>query len=611
MFRGWSLADLHRFNELETDSETPEGEELPEDLTELSDERLEQIEADAVEEFDSLRQGDALTADTLARAGELRAIIAKVRAETDRRTAQAAEDKASFDEMVTEVFGSDEEGDGGGDEDAGDDETGEETEEPEEVAEPEAVAASARKLKLPASARRGRKLNVPMKKMAAETPAVRQPLGADYVITAAADIQGIVPGTQFETLHDVGNAFYRKARIMGVTHGNPSWTPIGTVQNQFDIMLREKQSDRDKMEIIRDLISSGKTSQGMESLVAAGGWCAPSETRYSFYNITCEDGMIDVPTFGVERGGIRWPISLSLADILELAPPGGTAVGPDRVSAADTVPFLWTETSDILAVTGGAEKLCLRAECPTFDERRLECYGVCITAGNLTDAAFPELTADTIAKVMSAHYHIMNTRFISQMVALSTAVTISVTGTEGVQAVIAPLLGAVELQAIDYRLKHGMCDNDVLEVVLPSWGRGPIRSDLAKRNGMAEFDVSDEMIDSWFDRRGVRVQWVKDWQQGSAGLLGQATPATAWPDQIQFMIYAAGTFGKGNGFDLTLGLTRDSVLNSTNDHTAVWTEECHLIAMFGHESRVVTVDICPSGLTGGVILGADCGAYGP
>jgi hypothetical protein len=40
------------------------------------------------------------------------------------------------------------------------------------------------------------------------------------------------------------------------------------------------------------------------------------------------------------------------------------------------------------------------------------------------------------------------------------------------------------------------------------------------------------------------------------------------------------------------------VLNSTNDHTAAWAEDCYALLKPGHESRVVTVDICSSGEIG-------------
>ena len=64
------------------------------------------------------------------------------------------------------------------------------------------------------------------------------------------------------------------------------------------------------------------------------------------------------------------------------------------------------------------------------------------------------------------------------------------------------------------------------------------------------------------------------------------------------MVYAAGTFMRGNGLTLDLGVVRDSTLNETNDHTAGWTEECFLVAMVGHESRQYTISFAVNGRTG-------------
>src|SRR6185369_4531183 len=87
-----------------------------------------------------------------------------------------------------------------------------------------------------------------------------------------------------------------------------------------------------------------------DALVAAGGWCAPSEISYDFYNIVCEDGMLDLPTVGITRGGLQIPTSPSFGDV------------------ADQI-WTWNETQDIAAVTGTAQsgtKPCYRVDCPAY-----------------------------------------------------------------------------------------------------------------------------------------------------------------------------------------------------------------------------------------------------
>ncbi len=176
----------------------------------------------------------------------------------------------------------------------------------------------------------------------------------------------------------------------------------------------------------------------------------------------------------------------------------------------------------------------------------------------------------------------------------STSVTYTPTGI----GVAVPVLDAIEMQVMDYRIKYRMCEGSILEAVFPTWIKAEIRADLVKRTGVENMmSVSDAQIAQWFTDRGVRVQFVADWQVGTTGLLGQSTPATSWPTSVQFLLYAAGTWLRGNGLRLDLGIIRDSTLNATNDYTASWMEECYLTAMIGHESRLVTVPICPNGAT--------------
>jgi hypothetical protein len=451
-----------------------------------------------------------------------------------------------------------------------------------------------------------RRLNPSLGAAQRRAPAPRVPeRRSDFVITAAAPSAGMPIGTQFTDLDGLTRAVIGQARGMGVTNGNPNYVPLATIANRYDQVLGEQTSPDVVERTIRELTSRGRTGDAMEALVAAGGWCAPSEIRYDFFNIACEGGGIDLPTVGIDRGGVRFPISPSLADVF--SNPSGLAPFTTTLTAS-SVPWLWTEADDISAVTGTGTKPCIRVPCPSFDEARLECFGICLTAGNLTDNAYPESTKNFLGLLMSAHAHAMNFRYIARIASLSTLSTpASGEGCTGA-GVVAPLLGAVELAAIDYRTKYGMCDTDVLEVVLPTWSKGAVRSDLAKRTGqdLDSMAVTDAQIAAWFDARGVRVQFVQDYQVRAAGLPGQSGAVTAWPTTVEFLIYAAGTFVRGNGMSLDLGVVRDSTLNAKNDHTAAWSEECHLIARFGHEGRRYVVQICADGTTGAADLTACC-----
>lgn len=413
---------------------------------------------------------------------------------------------------------------------------------------------------------------------------------AKLTVTASVDIPGVSRDEGVNNLDGMVDIFQRKAKSMRTTQGDPNYQTVATIRNEYQHTV----DDRTPLGQVKELFDHLTSVDKQEALLAAGGWCAPSEIRYDFFNIACSSGLIDLPTFGVTRGGIRFPISPSLADVFS-----GVAFGGFSTTLGVTTnPWLWTEASDIAAVTGSPEKPCIRVPCPTFDERRLECFGICLTAGNLTDDAYPENTANFLRLLLAAHEHAINGRIIAQMVSLSTATVAGGEFAATDTAVFQQVYGGISLAATDYRARYGMCDDDVLEAVAPYWVKSVIRADVAHRTGIEPDQVTDGQINAWFTNLNVRVQWVNDWQVRGASQFGNATAMTAWPTSAIIMMYAAGTFIKGNGLSLDLGVVRDSVLNETNDHTAAWSEECNLVARVGHESRQYTIAWQVSGRTG-------------
>lgn len=582
---------------------------IPENLALLTLDQLRDLEIAATAEFDALMEGDeSPSVETLARATELADAVEAVRAETTRRAEESRKAVEARDALRTRM-------------------TPVPEPEPEvlpevpEVVEaqteaipevlPEAVpsetttpeggvtvpdspaqlaelvaAASTAAVKAamehytPATTRPAtegaRKLNPSLAEISARAPKIEGPR-SESVIVASADIPGFTSGGLIENSRALGTAMFNRARGMEDSRGRGTRVPIASLKREHKITMEPEY----KPDLMDQLLSRVADPT---ALVAAGGWCAPSEIDYNFFNIVCVDGLLDLPTVGVNRGGIRWPVSPSYADIV-----GNTGL------------WHWTETQDVAAVTGTAQsgtKTCTRAPCPDFLEARLACDGLCLTAGNLTNDAYPELTDNFLNLLQAGHAHKVNTLRIAQLVASS----ISVSGFTGLGApaagVVAPVLNAIELQANDYRELYRMCTDSVLEVILPRWLRGEMRADLRRRTGISVEAFADSYLMSLFDAINVRVQWVSDWQVGLTGQFGGVTPLQAWPTTVQFMIFAPGTFVLGRGLTLDLGIIRDSTLNATNDYTAAWMEECWLIAQRGHTSRLVTVNICPNGTSG-------------
>jgi hypothetical protein len=462
------------------------------------------------------------------------------------------------------------------------------------VAEGEPVAASARKaIKVAARIKRAT-LNPSLKDIGRNQPDPGlKTQGPELVLTAAADVPHFSNGQRIESLDDLADAAIARARALGIGNGAPHFVPLANIARSFpDVFDADVDSPVEVRTSIEKRVSGFDGHSSFEALVAAGGWCAPSEIRYEFFDISEVAGQLDLPTFGVRRGGLKWPQSLSLADFFALsgAPSSGLPTNA-------TMPWEWTETDDILAATGTTpSKACLRPPCPQFDEARLRLFGLCVLAGNLTEDAFPELIRNFLAKVVVAHQRSINRRMLLLLAAASTATTPTVAGETAVNA----WLGGLDLNAVDYREKHGMAPNAALEVVAPAWTRGVLRSDLAKKNGIERLDASDAYLMDLFNSRDLRVQWVSDWQtRGATGIapVGGAIP-TNWPTTAQVAMFAPGTFGRGNGMTLDLGVVRDSVLNADNDHTAAWSEEATMLAKFGHESRLLTLNTVAGGVSG-------------
>jgi hypothetical protein len=564
--------------------------QLPSDLTALSDEQLKKLEEDALAEFDqNVDSQDGDPDERLGRAGELADIIDAARAENGRRVEVAAERAAQTAALRERVRPPEPEP----------------AEAEVEVVVPEAVpvpvggaqvaattVAPTNKVvdtllaggTLPAAPR---KLNPTLADIKAQQDRIAQaPRRREQVLLASAEIPGFAQGSQLSDMDALVAAMSARARTLPVTTKGleAPWYPVAGLQLNHRFTLDMRSTPDEMNEILT-------AATDVDALVAAGGWCAPSEISYDFYNIVCEDGILDLPTVGVNRGGIRFPTSASYGDIVNNF-------------------WAWNETQDIAAATGTGQsgtKTCFRVPCPGFNEVRLHCDGLCVTVGNLMEDAFPELIANHMRLTNAGFAHRLNQLRINTLIDPTYSTAVTGYGTAGA-GLVAPVLGSLELTAIDYREKYRMCNDAVLEVVLPRWLRGAMRSDLRKRMGVGmEFQtVTDAQLMNMFDLLNIRVQWVTDWQVGTAGLPGGSTPLTLWPTTVQFLMFAAGTFVLGRGLQLNLGVIRDSVLNQTNDHTGAWQEECWLIAKVGHESRLGTIAICTDGTTGAADLTA-CG----
>lgn len=468
--------------------------------------------------------------------------------------ATAASDRTARLEALRGRFSSDEPVE----DEVTEEEVEEEVEAEEEVTEPPAATeASSKPAGVAAVAKRVKRPVVPAK---------NKPLVS---ITAAADVPEFATGSPLQDMETVGKALVNRMRGFGTPNGDGTSENLqhyGVASFRADFP-KELVIDRhsDDMEV---LAYAGKESRlPGNSLTAANGWCAPSETLYDLCTSETVEGILSVPEVQVSRGGIKF------------------TSGPDFSTIYSSVGFLQTEAQAI----AGTEKTCFEVPCPAFTDVRLDAIGLCIKAPILTNSAYPELVQRWLSGSMIAHRHKVNATVIARMVTAAGAAV----AVPNYDTTAGNTLGNLELLADRLRQKYKLSFTQSLEVVLPFWVKGAIRQDLSLRTGQNPDAITDQQIASHFAARHLNVQFVYDWQE-----LADFATTEGYPATYNALIYPAGTFVKGVSDVITLNAVYDAASLATNIYTALFFEEGLLVAKMCHEAMLVTLPVCNAGKTG-------------
>ena len=587
--------------------------EIPENLSDLSAADLGDLRSKAVDAFQTLYAGGEFTDEDLATLGTLTEGIEALSAEISTREQAAAERAAKAAEMAAKV-GADKPAPVADDEDDTPAEEKAEAEAEADSAEAEADKADAEKAEkkakaaaadveteaqvdaepeaVTAAAPRGPiKLSGIRRHVHTPAPAITEETSVEDTTPKARMTVADVPGfaadsdASFEDLavaldrrlQGFNSGAYaaaaRAGRAMSERHS------LAVVRKAFD--ERATVGSPEGAEAAMAFAVNEKNLPG-GSLVAAGGWCAPSETVYDLLEDESRDGLISLPEINVTRGGIKFTKGPKFADLY--------AAPSFNFTEAEAKEGKYQPTSATDPTNKVGAKPVYHVPCTDFEEVRLSAAGIHVQAGLLQQRGYPELVARTIRGALVAHEHKMSERIIASMETQSTAVSMD----SGQIGAAAPILTAIELQVEHYRYAQRLSRSTTLEAVFPYWVHGAIRTDLARRQGVDLMDVPDSRIDAWFRSRGVNAQFVYDWQ----ALGGEAGAFKVWPGSLKFLLYSAGTFVKGSQDVITLDTVYDSVLLGQNDYTALFTEEGYLVAKRGHDARVVTVPLNPNGGTG-------------
>lgn len=585
--------------------------EIPENLSDLSATDLGDLRSKAVDAFQTLYAGGEFTDEDLATLGTLTEGIEALSAEISTREQAAAERAAKAAEMAAKV-GADKPAPEDEDDTQAEEKTEAEEDPTEAEAEKKAAEEAEKKAKaaaadveteaqvdaepeteaVTAAAPRGPiKLSGIRRHVHTPAPAITEETSVEDTTPKARMTVADVPGfaadsdASFEDLavaldrrlQGFNSGAYaaaaRAGRAMSERHS------LAVVRKAFD--ERATVGSPESADAAMAFAVNEKNLPG-GSLVAAGGWCAPSETVYDLLEDESRDGLISLPEINVTRGGIKFTKGPKFADLY--------AAPSFNFTEAEAKEGKYQPTSATDPTNKVGAKPVYHVPCTDFEEVRLSAAGIHIQANLLQQRGYPELVARTIRGALVAHEHKMSERIIASMETQSTAVAMDA----GQIGAAAPILTAIELQVEHYRYAQRLSRSTTLEAVFPYWVHGAIRTDLARRQGVDLMDVPDSRIDAWFRSRGVNAQFVYDWQ----ALGGEAGAFKVWPGSLKFLLYSAGTFVKGSQDVITLDTVYDSVLLGQNDYTALFTEEGYLVAKRGHDARVVTVPLNPNGGTG-------------
>lgn len=535
--------------------------EAPANLQDLEAADLEAAVKAAFERAEELRpkEGSVLSDEDVEEATAIRDFVRAAKEENAGREAAAAEREQLFADIDAEL------GEAVPAEDpeapAEDPAPAEEPEAPAEdpapveqeeaAAAPELVTASR---KAPANFSRGSYAAKAAKAApASKAPAARAE-GAK--LRSATNTDGFQMGQEFGTLEEAGDLIAKKLQRL------PKDAPGGTLvqntalqivlpENRFSMTSSEFQNlDRDAFALLKAAGDETRLPGG--SLVAAGGWGAPSERSLDFCKLESIEGLLKLPEISITRGGIQYTKGPVFADVL-----------------AESEGF-WDMT-EAVAEAGVVQKTFLRPSIPTFTEQRLDAVGVGMEAGLLLRQGWPEVIARYSELLLTAHQYKMAQKTLNQMLAFTGAPKAAGPGFGNAM----DILHILELIATGERQRTFMSPNQTLEAVIPHWVKNVIRVDLANRNGIADFKaVTDAQIDAYFSALKIKVQWITAWQNIT---IDGAGIAKQYPQSVEILLYPAGTYVRGVAPVISLDTIYDSTNLKKNDYVELFVEQGTLV----------------------------------
>lgn len=388
-------------------------------------------------------------------------------------------------------------------------------------------------------------------------------------LVAASNVPNFAAGQQFSDLHEAGPVLMNRLRSLPTSGKGLTRNSALVIQLPETKLSQANYLGRDS-ELLLAASQESRLTGG--SLVAAGGWGAPSEIVMDFCKQETTDGLLTIPEVTVTRGGLNYTKGPTFADVI------GATSG------------FWDMT-EAVAEAGTELKTSLRPTVPDFEDARLDAVGTMIEAGLLLRSGWPELIDRYSDLALVVHAYKMSAKTIAEIQAF-TGAAINVPNGFG-NAI--DVLNILEVVALGERQRYALALEATLEVLLPEWVQSVIRADLANRTGVDNaLAITDQQIDSYFAARGLKVQWLRGYQNLDVTTAGIAT---AYPATVEAIVYPAGTYVRGTSDVISLDTIYDSTNLKKNDYVHLFVEQGTVVTNPCGEGRRITIPLAANGRT--------------
>ena len=314
-----------------------------------------------------------------------------------------------------------------------------------------------------------------------------------------------------------------------------------------------------------------------KAMVAAGGWCSPSERVYAFEPTQPALGLLSFPEMHFKRGGIIIPDE------------------PDFSSLQTG--FHFTE-SQLQATDGGGEPTAIKSivevPCPPNTiEYRLEAIGWGVKAGVLQQRAYPEAVKKFLDEFLVEHQYRISAKSLLKVLALSSAA--KVVPNDVVLGATTGILNGLHFRAQNIQLKTR---KKTIEGIAPYWFRSVLRADLASRDGLDVLNVTDGDVDRWLADRDIYLQYEGRWQSLGAGQPGNYDTSW-WPGSVDVVLYPAGTFWRVLDNVLKVGAMYDiDMLQKNRELVGFIEDEFQVGKTAADPSHLIRIPLCVNGAVG-------------